>query len=321
MSLSQLTPASVVSLLRRVEYLGNLPPFAPSTVAAQKQTIEINGAWNIEALQVQLPGITAAMLQQVQLYADGVVFQTWGPNSILDARCLYDGAPALATNGVLTIPFNRLGIIGGVALQAADKTVFSGDPVTVAVESSLNMGVAGGGLSPIQTLRVDITVANTLTGLGAQPVYGLVTQSQPGGPGRVLRVLQQSKTLSNGQITINKSEFGFDAQTQLLNRIYFDASQGLVLDQVKINYGGQLWRNFVPSVVQANLLAGLMGPIKAAPQAGLYVVDFQGGGIGTDMLDLSNPATDFNIQATASGLTGSPSVNFYVEVLGPAKAS
>lgn len=313
-------PYTALAQLRRKEYLGTFQAVAPSTAAAQQTTLEVAGAWNVETLQVLLGSITSAMIQQVQLFADGVLFQTWS-GTVLDKRIQYDGGPSVTANNVLTLPFNRLAVVGGLSAQMADKTVILGDPVTVAGVSSLNMGTGGGGLSAIQVLRIQLTIINSPVTTSSMPVYGVVTAPLAGGPGPVLRVLQQSKTMSNGSITINKSEFGFDAQTQYLNRIYFDASSGLTMDQIKIMYGGALWWNYVPEVVNLNMEAGLLGPVKTLPQAGFIALDFQEGGIGTDMLDLTNPTTDFNVQFTAGGLTGSPAIPFYCEVLGPAKAS
>jgi hypothetical protein len=144
-------------------------------------------------------------------------------------------------------------------------------------------------------------------------VYARCTAPIPGGPGAVYRVDQQTKTISNGTVTITKPEMGLDALRPYLNRIaLFTPDAGTTFDNFLLRYGTNDWMQVSAALLKQTAEMDALH----TTQTGLYVIDFQEQGWGDTVLDLSNPNADILLQFTASGITTLPTLVYYPETIG-----
>ena len=123
----------------------------------------------------------------------------------------------------------------------------------------------------------------------------------------------QAKLAANGTFILTKTEMGLDAMRPFLNRVTFVLPSGASVSNIQLRYNTQDW--------WATLPLGLIQYYQTEDanhvnQAGYFILDFQEWGYGDTVLDLSDPKADIYLQMTLAGVTGSPTMVYYVETLG-----
>ena len=280
--------------------------FAPK----QTVTVQVSAAYNYLDLWLQTVNVTVAMIQQVRLKIGGEVIQRWS-GADLDARLQYDKQPTFASFGILKLPLRRMGIRGGMNVLDFNAQMFlSGSARDLSYESSLNCGSAGGGFKAIQDISIELDLVNTGAGAPQVQVFARVTAPVAGGPGAVYRVDQQTKTISNGTVTITKSEMGIDALRPFINRITLVPPAG-TLDNFQLRYGTNDWWTVSSRLLQYSQTEDALRNSAIPAQ---YVLDFQEEGWGDTMLDMSASNSDILLQFEATGAAGT--LTYYMESLG-----
>jgi hypothetical protein len=280
--------------------------FAPK----QTVTVQVSAAYNYLDLYLQTVNMTIAMFQQIRLKIGGEVIQRWSGVD-LDSRLQYDKQPTFASQGILKLPLRRMGIRGGMNVIDFKNSMFlSGSARDLSYESSLNCGSAGGGFKAIQDISIEIDIVNTGALAPSVQVFSRVTAPVPGGPGAVYRVDQQTKTISNGTVTITKAEMGMDALRPFINRITLVPPAG-TLDNFQLRYGTNDWWTVGAKLLQYTQTEDFLRASNIPTQ---YVLDFQEEGWGDTMLDMSASNSDILLQFDSVG--GAGTLTYYIESLG-----
>lgn len=307
-------PNVLKGLLPQKRFLTTFQGIAPNIAPVQTVTVNIPALYNIVDLWLQCLNITTAMVQEIRLKIGGNIIQKWaGPD--LDTRLQYDRQPAFGVNAIiysiLKLPLRRMGLRGGTLVLGPNGSILnSGSARDLAMESTLNCGIAGGGFAAVDKVTMEIDFINTGALQPSCQVFGRCTDPVEGGPGLVYRVDKQNKQVPNGEITWTKTDFGLDALRLYLNRLTFFPVGGGTLDGWQLRYGTNDWW----TISQDMLIQGNLEDDLRTPQPGMYVLDFQEEGWGDTMLDLAAGNSDILLQVQGANTVGN--MVCYVESLG-----
>lgn len=263
-------------------------PSFEGVAAGQTARSKLPIGWTYHDIYLAYSGVTLAQIDEVRVLANSeVIFRAVGAD--LDSIGQHDGRAA--AGGILTIPFDRFGLLNRTAEE----------------ETSLPTGVADRDGRIIRTLdlEVDIDAAAVGTALSATLE---VSRPAPGkGPGTVLRLEKFVRSIAGaGTLQIHDLPKG-DERHLAINRIFFFSAQ---CSAVEVKRDGTIVFDRT-----ATLNARLLNDGVRASQANVFALDTTEKGYGGDVIDLLGVnSLEFNL--TMDGADAA--VEVYVEYLGRA---
>ena len=220
---------------------------------------------------------------EVRLYANGQVFQRFTA-TLRDVLNQFDGLPA-ATNGVLQIPFDRMGL----------KTIEGAE------ETAINTGVADSQGRKIESMCMEVDIGGATINASDLTLYAEESDSIPGGPGTIPFIRLESRTAAGADTDFQISDLvnpGVNAPDKVaLNRVTFVPSTGS-LSTLKIDRNGYGIFDRTDGLNRAVQQAGVR-----TPQAGYYTVDTTERGYGGQVI-LLHGMSDYRYRlGVSTGMT------------------
>lgn len=244
--------------------------------------------WSYHDLYLTYAGATLAQLNELRVIANNEVI-TRVKGSDLDVMGQHDGRTA--AGGILTIPFDRFGLLNRVAEE----------------ETRLVTGQRGkdGRIIKQLSLEVDVDAAAVGTALSAQME---VSRPRPGdGPGTIMRLERLVRSIAGaGTLQIYDLAKG-DERHLALNRLFIGAANATAVE-IKRD-GTTIFKR------TATLNNRLLNDGVRTAQANWFVVDTTEKGYGGDVIDLAG-VNSLEIDVTMSGADAA--VEVYPEYLGVA---
>jgi len=274
-------------------------PVTPSQAGVQTISAEFPARYAYWQIDLQLgtggPAITAAMIQEIRLKANGMVIRRLS-GTMLDAINQYYGVPVSTTYGMLSLYFRRLGVRGGVQGLSNGK-LLSGSAPDVALESILNTGSFNSSGQGISSLICEIDLINTPAGAPRILPIAQVTDPYPGGAGLVYF---QDKTTFNGVVgtnTASKSNallFGDPIHSQLDTVFIFPLTSTLDTFQMFFNNNLIIQRTSAYNkAIQAQ--DDVRFPAALFGYANAIVLEWSPNGYGDEVLNIADPSTDLRL--------------------------
>lgn len=261
---------------------------SPEGVAkGQTATFKLPIGHRYHFLHVTYGGVTLAQMTEIRVLANNKVIHRYSATD-RDTMNKFDGLPA--AGGILTIPFDRIGL----KTKAGDE------------ETALNTGSVNGetGLS-IQSLHIEIDIDAGATA-PVMSMHADVSENKAGGPGSVLHIVKHIRDASGaGEFDISDLPYGRSTSVAL-NRVWFKPSANAI-NKVVIERNTYI---AFERTAELNTRAQLQGVRN--PQAGFVVVDRTEKGYGGDPLSLAG-VTDFRYKLT---VTGAAAITVFSEYLG-----
>ena len=299
-------------LLRNVPLdvvLPNISPITPNQASVQTVNADLPPSWDFQDLRLLSLGITPAMIQEARLLLNGTPFIRI-PGTILDAGVnQYFKAPAFGADAgagassMLILPLSRLGMRSGSVLGNDGKAVQSAYAKDLSYETSVNAGILSQAGQGIRSVRLELDLINTPNSTCSIQLLGRCLPQDPnrGGAGLVPRIDRQSITVSAGaQVNLAKNVLQFgDPGHALLFGVLLVPGAG-TLDNFVLRYNGEQW--------MVNRTAANNAYIQSfenwrSPQAGYYWIDLTEAGFGDEVVSISDPGTDLQLQFTPSNNT------------------
>jgi hypothetical protein len=256
--------------------------------AGQTARTKLPPGWAYHDLYVTYAGATLAQILEARVLVNSEVIQRV-VGADLDSMGQHDGRAA--AGGILTIPFDRYGLLNRTAEE----------------ETALVTGVVGADGRIIKTLELELDIDAAAVGTALSARMEVSRPDPRKGPGTILRLEKHVRSIGGaGELQINDLPKG-DEKHMALNRLFIKSAQAsrviIKRDNVTI---------FDRTATQNNRL--LNDGVRTA-QANWFVIDTTEKGYGGDVIDLVG-VNDLSIAVTMDGADAA--VEVYPEYLGRA---
>lgn len=258
--------------------------------AGEVATLKLPIGLRYHKLVLSYSGVTLAQMPEIRIKANNKIFQRF---SAVDRDELNQQKGLLPADGILVIPFDRLGL-----LNRADREL-----------TAINTGVADATGAAINSLQIEIDISSTVSGTPSLSIEA--TQSAPvaGGAGVILNIRPETRSIA-GAGELEVSDYQYNSPTaQAISAMHFKPSAGTISK-------GKVERDLRPiweRKAVTNTRLQLNGVRK--PQAGWFHIDLCENGYGGNSID-TRGASDFRVIMDCNEAMQVKSLIEYIGILG-----
>ncbi|WP_027331081.1 major capsid protein P2 [Marinimicrobium agarilyticum] len=277
-----------------------MPPFE-GVAAGNQALLKLPIGRRFHHLFLKYSGVTLAQMTEIRILANGKVFQRFSGTQ-RDKMNQFVGLAA--ANGILQIPFERMGLKNRDQQEA----------------TAINTNVFDKNGRAIKSLQVEIDIHPDAT---APSLEMRATQSAPvaGGPGIMLNIMKASRNIAGqGELEVSDYTYG-TIPTMALNRAYFIPSANQINKVTVERELYNIWERdtALNEWVQNNSDAG------RNPVSGWWVLDTTERGYGANQIGLAqigengriaSKVQDFRIKFDCSGAMTVDGILEYTGLLG-----
>ena len=259
-------------------------PSPDSVAAGQTAVFRFPIGNRFHELQLAYSGLTLAQMEEIRIYANGKVFQTF---SGADRDSFNQFDQLSASSGILKIPFDRQDL---KTLAAEEETAVDTGSLNAAKAAALGLKIAN--LERVTSFYMEIDIAPGASA-PALSMNATVSETLGLGIGTVLHIKRDTRSIGGaGEADISDLAYG-KSTSAYLNRVWFKPSAGQ-LDKIRVERNTTVLHERTKELNEF-----LQGDGVRVPQAGYQVIDRTERGVGGDPIPLVG-ATDFRYIVKAS---------------------